>query len=237
MGQPDADPRGWVSVVLFDPRGIGESKGVESGGYSVETMAEDARRVLDDGGLESVHVVGWSMGAAAALVLALDHPGRVRSLSLLTPWARTDFHLATAFGILRDLAAHAPGFSAEMATLWLILSRTAVNAAGEQLHDGARSAVAASGFPDAEVLSAYTDSAIAFDVLDRLGSIVVPTLVVGGADDRLVDVGHAREVAAAIPGAQLHVLEGDGATHALPTERADEVNNLLVKFIESHGTP
>ena len=62
----------------------------------------------------------------------------------------------------------------------------------------------------------------------------MPTLVVGGAEDRLVDVAHARATAAAIPGASLHVLEGAGASHALSVERADEVNALIRMFVESH---
>ncbi len=223
--------------VLFDPRGIGLSKDVPASSYSAQTLAEDAMSVLDESGTERAHVLGWSMGAAGALVLALDHPDRVSSLSLLTPWARTDVHMRTAFGIIRDLVAQASPLSAEVATLWLILSRAAVNAAGEQLVAGAEAAVADPGYPDTETLLSFIDSASAFDVLGRLGSIALPTLVVGGAEDQLVPVGHAREVAAAIDGARLHVLEGVGTSHALPIERADEVNALLVKFIEGSGTP
>jgi pimeloyl-ACP methyl ester carboxylesterase len=220
--------------VVFDPRGIGRSKEVPCDGYSVSTIAEDARDALDRSGVERAHVVGWSLGAAAATLLALDHPERVTSLTLLTPWIRTDPHLARAFGIMRDLVAHASAESAEIATLWLILSREAVNAAGEQLLAGARSDVADPGYPTTGTMRDYLDSALAFDVSDRLGTLSVPTLVVGGAEDRLVDVAHARATAAAIPGASLHVLEGTGATHALPVERADEVNALIRTFVESH---
>lgn len=225
-----------LRCVLFDPRGLGASA-AEPGPYSVETMAADARAVLDEAGLDRVHVVGWSLGAVAAAQLALDHPGRVASLSLLTPWARTDEALATAFRMLRDLTIHASPLSAELATLWLILSREAVNAAGPQLAEGARATVADPGHPDADVSAGYLDAAITVDVLGRLGSLAVPTLVVGGADDVLTPVAHARETAAAIPGAVLHVIEGSGATHALPVERAGEVNELLRKFIDGHGVP
>lgn len=216
--------------VLFDPRGIGGSKG--SGPYTVETLAADALQVLDEAGVERAHVLGWSFGAVAAAELALDRPDRVASLSLLTPWARTDDHLATAFRILRDLTTRASPESAELATLWLILSREAVNAAGRQLVEGARAVVADPSYPAPDVTAAYLDSAIGVDLLDRLGSLAVPTLVVGGLDDVLAPVAHTRETAAAIPGALLQVLEGSGATHALPTERADEVNELLRKFID-----
>lgn len=223
--------------VLFDPRGIGRSKDVGSGPYSAGTIAEDARTVLDRSGLGRVHVVGWSLGAAAATLLALEQPQHVVSLTLLTPWARTDAHLARAFEMMRDLARHASPESAEVATLWLILSREAVNAAGNQLLDGVRCDVADAGYPTAATMVDYLESGITHDVLDRLGGIAAPTLVVGGADDRLVDVAHARATAAAIPGADLHVLTGVGATHALPVERADDVNALIRAFVESHDAP
>lgn len=222
--------------VLFDPRGLGASAAVP-GPCTVETMADDARGVLDEASLDRVHVVGWSLGAVAAARFALDHPGRVVSLSLLTPWARTDAALATAFRMLRDLSVHAPPASAELATLWLILSRDAVNAAGPELAVNAHATVAEPGYPVGEVSAAYLDAAIAVDLLGRLGALAVPTLVVGGADDVLTPVAHARETAAAIPGAALHVMEGSGATHALPVERAGEVNELLRKFIDGHGVP
>jgi hypothetical protein len=35
----------------------------------------------------------------------------------------------------------------------------------------------------------------------------------------------------------LHVLEGDGSSHALPVERADEVNDLLRMFVDAHEAP
>ncbi|GAA4709123.1 alpha/beta hydrolase [Pseudonocardia yuanmonensis] len=220
--------------VLFDPRGIGRSKDVACDSYSAGTIAEDARDVLDRSGVNRAHVVGWSLGAAAATLLALHHPERVASLTLLTPWTRIDPHLALAFGIMRDLVTHASAESAEIATLWLILSREAVNAAGEQLLIEARSDVTNPGYPTSGTIRDYLDSALAFDVSDRLRALSMPTLVIGGAEDRLVDVAHARATAAAIPGACLHVLEGTGATHALPVERADEVNALIRTFVESH---
>ncbi|GEL25083.1 hydrolase [Pseudonocardia sulfidoxydans NBRC 16205] len=222
--------------VLFDPRGIGRSKDVACAGYSAATIADDARHVLDESGVEQAHVVGWSLGAAAAMLLALQHPGRVASLALLTPWARTDAHLARAFEMLRDLVVHASPESAEVATMWHILSREAVNAAGTHLLDGARSDVADPGYPAASTMVDYLDSGAELDVLDRLGDLAMPTLVVGGAEDRLVDTAHARATAAAIPGADLRVLTGPGATHALPVERADEVNALLRTFLTAHDT-
>lgn len=220
----------------FDPRGIGSTP-AGPGPWTVETLCADAVAVLDAAGARQAHVVGWSLGAAAATRLALDHPGRVSSLALLTPWARTDPHLAAAFTLLRELAEHNRPAAGELATSWLILSRDAVNAAGEGLSTDADAVVSAPGHPAPPVLASYTGSGITVDVLDRLRTLTTPTLVVGGTEDRLIDAAHARELAGAVAGAALYVLDGPGASHALPVERADEVNSLLLAFLEQHRRP
>lgn len=221
--------------LLFDPRGVGRSQAMTGEVYSAETLAEDAAAVMDADGDVPVHVVGWSLGAAAAAVLALEQPDHVTSLTLITPWARTDPHLATAFGVLHGLVARGSPASAELATLWFILSRGAVNAAGDGLAHSAQTTVDASGYPEPTVLAGYLDGAARFDVLERLPDLAVPTLVIGAAEDRLVDVDHAREVADAVPGATLRVIEGPGASHAVPVERAPEITALLRTFIWQHA--
>ncbi|GAP36732.1 beta-ketoadipate enol-lactone hydrolase [Piscinibacter sakaiensis] len=57
---------------------------------SVAQLAARVLRTLDDAGIASAHVAGVSLGAAVALALAADHPGRVRSLTLA--------HTALRFG-------------------------------------------------------------------------------------------------------------------------------------------
>ena len=57
-------------------------------GYSLETEVEGIRRVADEAGFETFHLVGYSAGGASSLAFASRYPGRLRSLALMEPaWA------------------------------------------------------------------------------------------------------------------------------------------------------
>jgi pimeloyl-ACP methyl ester carboxylesterase len=70
-------------VLAFDNRGHGQSEKLYAPeAYDSIAMAEDAVNLLDDLEIARADVMGYSMGARIGAYLALDHPGRVRSLIL-----------------------------------------------------------------------------------------------------------------------------------------------------------
>ena len=71
-----------LSLTAFDNRGAGRSA-KPPGPYSIAQLADDAAAVLDALGLAEVAVLGHSMGGYIALTLALRHPRKVRSLTLV----------------------------------------------------------------------------------------------------------------------------------------------------------
>jgi pimeloyl-ACP methyl ester carboxylesterase len=66
-------------VITLDPRGIGRSK-CEDQVLSIDLIAADIAELFDQLGLEPAHVVGHSIGGRLGLELALNYPGRIRSL-------------------------------------------------------------------------------------------------------------------------------------------------------------
>ena len=70
----------------------------------------------------------------------------------------------------------------------------------------------------------------AWSSLARLATLEPPTLVLHGADDRLVPPVNGARVATAIPGA-VHI-RIDNANHILTTDQTDEVNGLLLAWFE-----
>ncbi len=73
-------------TIAYDARGHGRSAPArDPSGYTYELLVNDLRAVLDHLEVEQAVLAGASMGAQTALRFALDHPGRVRALGLITP--------------------------------------------------------------------------------------------------------------------------------------------------------
>ncbi len=238
-----------VHVIRFDNRDIGLSSHLtdvpapdvmaalsgnsSSASYRLSDMAADTVGLLDTLGLDSAHLVGASMGGMIAQTAAIESPGRVRSLTsimsstgdpsvgqateraltaLLSPPASTRADaIERTVSILRVIGS--PAFDLDEADL-----RRRTGLAYDRGDDPvgvARQlvAIAASG-----------------DRTHALRSISVPTLVVHGADDPLVDVSGGRATAGAIPGAELAIFEGMG--HNIPRELWAEIARRIGELVQ-----
>ena len=73
-------------VIRYDNRDTGRSTKYPPGEppYTFDDMADDAMHVLDDHGIGKAHVVGMSMGGMVAQLVALKHPSRVISLTVIS---------------------------------------------------------------------------------------------------------------------------------------------------------
>jgi len=216
--------------IALDNRGSGRS-GKPEGPYTLEEMAADAVAVLDAEGVGRAHVVGHSMGSYIAQMLAVEHPDRLRSLTLAgtacrhQPW-RLEL-LSRWQETARTQGVHA---WARRAFPWLLGPRTAwtlglfINLLWpvilQQPSHGFDGQIAALiGAPD--------------DAPARLGGIEVPTLVLCGSKDTLTTPADAAEVASLVPGARLVTLKGAG--HGLMLEAAPDFNEAVLSFLGDVG--
>jgi 3-oxoadipate enol-lactonase len=197
-------------VLAYDARGHGRSQPAPDRAYGYEHLAADALAVLDAAGVGRAVLAGASMGAHTAVRVALEHPGRVTGLVLITPAfepgsPRND-RAAARYDALAAGLRHG-GVEGFLAAYDL----DAVPAAWrDTVAKVLRQRMSAHEHPlaVADALEVVPRSQ-PFERLELLGGLSTPTLVVGSRDE--ADPEHplavAERYAAAIPGAELLVEE------------------------------
>lgn len=235
-------------VIVLDNRGIGRSS-KPRGPYTTAMLAADARAVLRDAGIARAHVAGLSLGGMIAQELALAEPSAVASLALLATWPRADAGalataqegaLAGALGVDPATALEAMlggGATPELdfASLFRFLMPRVLSPAflaREAAYLGAFFARSMEYGLSAEGFTGQLAAALAHDTVERLPSLRVPTLVVAGTADLLIDPANSDTIASLVPGAKRVRIEG--GTHGLNFEGADELARELSAWFEAH---
>ena len=193
-------------VVLLDNRGIGASE-APPGPYTAAEMAADVLGVFDEAEIDTVHVLGSSLGGMIVQELALAAPDRVAKLVLVStspggsksaPMPEQTVQLLTEAPSLEPLAA---------------LRRFVENALAPGRTDGLVESILAHRLATAQPPAAWAAQAAAgasFDAWDRLPELAAPTLILHGADDVVVDPRNASLLASRIPDARVELFEGGG---------------------------
>ncbi len=198
--------------------------------YDFADLVADTIALMDALDIDRAHVVAMSMGGAIAQLLALDHPERVASLTLIAadsgnpelpffanPEAFAalppvppidDFEAYVAYQVEVGKVLAGSGYPAEEAVLRANMERSVARG-----FDPA-------GIQRQEFVSLVGHLETAERRFAGLALIAVPTVVVQGTDDPLVPVASAEDIAAMVPGAELRLIPGLG--HDLPEALADE---------------
>jgi 3-oxoadipate enol-lactonase len=194
--------------VVYDNRGMGLSGRAEEP-FTIAELASDALGLLDGLGFEGVHVLGISMGGMIAQELALAAPDRLLSMSLGATYCGgagsrlmdpADFQrlAAAAASGDRDRAVRAswevnlsPGFRGDETRY----------AEFKQMADALPAPL--------PVIVRQLQAISSHDTSRRLASIEVPTLVIHGTEDRVLNASNGRQIAALMQ-APLELLEGVG---------------------------
>jgi aminoacrylate hydrolase len=218
-------------VILPDQRGTGRTTHTKEG-LTTEQLAEDVAALVEHLDLGPVHVVGASTGGAIGQHLTLNHPELVRSLTLSGSFARFDDWTHREFKVRRALLAEADRDTVFSCYACFLFSPRFTRLNPEVVQAWVNRLVAAPEVPeDKEIAMKRIDMIASHDTLSRLGEIKHPALVICGDHDFCVPVPLSEDMASAIPGAKLVVLEDAG--HLIEAEKHVEFFATISEFIES----
>ena len=228
-------------VITFDNRDIGLSTKIDAApptkvqsamfsisrrfaksAYLLSDMAKDAVGLLDALNIERAHVVGMSMGGMIAQTMAIEHPSRVRSLtSIMSTTGNPRVGRPKTSVVVRALkltGGSKETFADRQAALFKLFSGSLYDEL--EIREVAKLSVERNFTPDgtARQMAAIMASP---DRTPQLKKLNVPTLVVHGLEDGLVQPSGGHATTKAIPGARLLAFPDMG--HNLPQARIPEI--------------
>lgn len=235
-------------VIRFDNRDVGMSTWIndwsKSNSYTLNHMAEDTIALMDQLSLDSVHLVGVSMGGMIAQSMAIHHPDRVLSMTSIMSSADTQdksVPQADKWMIAKFLLAEVrykinlteENMIKRQLTAWHLLR-------GDQDYEINIKSTAETVLKNLRNRKGYNPNAAKQQLLainqsgsrtEQLKSLNTPTLIIHGINDPLLRVEHGYKCAELIPDAQFLWIDRMG--HTLPDIHFKEVVEATILRMES----
>jgi pimeloyl-ACP methyl ester carboxylesterase len=226
-------------VIRYDHRDTGGSTTYPPGrpGYTGDDLVGDALAILDDLGVGRAHLVGMSMGGGIVQRIAMDHPGRALSITLMStsPAGSGGSELPPMSDELRAVfdgdGPPEPDWSDREAAIGYLLDAERPYAGARGVDEPAMRSLLGRVY-DRSASMASGNNHFVLDGSDtareRLAGIRAPALVIHGTDDPLFPPAHGEALAREIAGARLLLIEGLG--HEFPAWAWDDVLPALVEI-------
>jgi pimeloyl-ACP methyl ester carboxylesterase len=230
----DALLRRGLQLIRFDNRDAGRSThfhdapkpdvqaalagDFSSAAYTLSDMAADAVGLLDALDVDAAHMVGLSLGGAIAQTIAIDHRARILSLTSIASSTGETSVGQPHWETVRPLFGGPPATTRQAVIDRAVRMFSAIGSPAYPTDPAAvaeRAGLAWDRGHDEIALGRHAVASVASgDRTSRLKELNLPALVMHGLADPLCDVSGGRATAAAIPGAELVLIEGMG--HNLP---------------------
>lgn len=226
-------------VIVHDPRGCGRSTHAK-GIYTIGLMGNDVVALLEHLGVVQAHVIGHSMGGRIGLSIALNFPGKVKSLIIAAggsgpasregPEAVPGLPFRIAFELMKmSFEGYVKHETCDSDTYFTPSFRKEYPDKVRVFHEMVWSQHAK--------LEEYLRLVIArsnWEATHRLGDVIVPTLVVVGDSD-VVGANHVQQAAVLadrIPKAESRVLKGQ--SHGFFWQAPEETNAWIAEWVKRH---
>ncbi len=214
--------------ITFDHRGQGKSV-VTNSGYDIDTLTNDAARLIETLGVGPCHFVGLSMGGFVGLRLAIRCPELLRSLTLIGTSADPEpAHNKPRYRLMNIIA--------RLFGIWLVVDRVMPIMFGRTfLNDTARTgdrerwrAVISSNHR-LGITRAVRGVIDRYGVTDEIGRIKLPTLIIVGDEDAATPPDKSERMHAAIANSKLVIIPKAG--HSTTIEQPGAVNDAIAEFL------
>lgn len=217
-------------VVRYDQRDTGLSSTYLIGepGYSQVDLAHDVLGIMDHLGIEKAHLVGCSMAGGLALLLGIDHPERLHTLTFMDT--------TTGDADLPKMTAQFPDKPDDLSdrdvqAQYVLDQVRAFDGVSPHFDEAAtRALIEADVDRSGDLRPALTNHYLIHFSEPRGGGfadIAVPALVLHGELDPVFPLPHGEAIASAVPGARLVVLQAQG--HDLLPHNWDTFVEALVE--------
>lgn len=220
--------------IVFDNRGVGQSDKPDTW-YSIKMMADDTAALLEELDLDRVHVVGHSMGGAIAQELAIGHPKRLKTITLLATWPKTDAlmqDIVEGWKLIiksKELESNRAQFMRHILR-WCLTYRYYEK---EGAMEETLKLIAENPHPQPTfAFLRQVDACIQHNTLSRIHQIKIPAHIIVGDEDILTPPRYSKILAKRIKNSKLTIIKECGHGYAL--EKPKELEQAIFQFLGSH---
>jgi non-heme chloroperoxidase len=222
--------------ITYDRRGFGQSDKPWTG-YDYDTFAADLNELIDALDLSDIILVGFSMGGGEVVrYLGKYGPSKVSKAVLISSvvplLVQTDSHEEGVprdifDGVIANIQNDRPAFLSDFGKQFFsegVLNKPVSQEIQNWLH---QLAIVASPKATADCVRAYSET----DFRTDLSTITIPVMIIHGDNDKTVPIQATSEITASLlPNAEYYIIEG--APHGLFITNKDELNQLLINFMD-----
>jgi pimeloyl-ACP methyl ester carboxylesterase len=251
----DALLRRGLQVIRFDNRDAGRSThfheapkpdvraalagDLSSAAYTLSHMAADTVGLLDALELDAAHIVGVSLGGAIAQTIAIEHPARILSLTSMMS-TTGDMTVGQPHPETLKSVFGGPPATTRQAVIDRAVRVFSIIGSPAYPTDPAAIAERAGlawdrGHDEIAIGRQAVSSVASGDRTSRLQELDVPALVIHGLADTICDASGGRATAAAIPGAELVLIDGLG--HNLPSGLWERFADHIAEVVQRGEAP
>ena len=239
-------------VIRYDHRGTGMSDWVEKWSfrdpYSVIDLSHDALSVLDTLDVQKTHLVGLSMGGMIAQQLAIDHPDRVASLTLMMtsgdvgdpdlPEPSGSYFIKSAFQGFPLMKYRILGGEKNLIRERIAKEITFAGPDNLDVREAAQLVLydlrRRRGINVRALFQHFLAVGVSPSRYEGLAKLDIPALVIHGVKDQLLPVEHGKKLAETIPNAEGIWIEDAG--HIFPLPGMDDLQARIISHINASNT-